>query len=152
MDGTRWLDADEEAAWRSLLEGATRLFERLDHELRDGCGMSLDDYEVLVHLSEAPARRLRMNELADVLLHSRSRLTYRVDRLEAAGLVRRERCEDDRRGLFAVLTDEGADALEAAAPTHVEGVRAHLVDRLGPDRLAAVGEALGEVADALRPR
>src|SRR5690606_32684985 len=112
--------------------------------------LTLADYEILAHLSEAPDDRLRMSELADAALVSRSRLTHRVDRLAARGLVAREACPTDKRGTFAVLTPAGRSTIVATAPTHVEGVRRYLVNRLDPDLLTAVGEGLGQVADAVR--
>ncbi len=145
-----WLDAAEQEAWRSLLAVVNLLFDRLDRELRDAAGLTLEDYEVLVHLSEADDRRLRMSELAEHVLRSRSRLTYRVDQLERRGLVRRERCPDDGRGLFAALTPAGVQVLVAAAPVHVGGVRAHLVDVMGRRRFLDAGAGLADVAEALR--
>ena len=103
-------------------------------------------YEVLVRLSEAPERRLRMSELADATGSSRSRLSHAVARLEEAGWVRREECPTDRRGQLAVLTDEGFAVLAAAAPGHVEGVRRHLFDRLTPAQV----EPLGRISEAVR--
>jgi DNA-binding MarR family transcriptional regulator len=112
--------------------------------------MTMADYEILVRLSEAPDRRLRMSELADNTLSSRSRLSHQVDRLEKAGWVAREACETDRRGANAVLTDHGFSVLESAAPTHVAGVREHLVDLLTPEQFAALGTALAVVAEHLQ--
>ena len=107
----QWLDEDEMRLWRSFVEVSVRLLSTLDARLKAAAGVSFDDYEVLVHLSEAPDRRLRMAELSDRLIHSRSRLTQRVDRLARRGLVRREKCAGDRRGTWAVLTAEGLAAL-----------------------------------------
>lgn len=149
MTAPRWLDAEEMRVWRSLLQASARLLDRLDDELLAAHEVSLPDYEVLVHLSEAPQRRRRMSELADRALMSRSRLTYRINRLEAAGLVVREACEDDRRGWFAVLTPVGQKLLEKAAPAHVAGVRRHLLDHIDRGELAPVADVLGRVAAAL---
>jgi DNA-binding MarR family transcriptional regulator len=102
--------------WRSFLSANTRLRERLDHELQQRSQLSLTDYDILSALSEAPEARLRMSDLAERVLVSRSRLTYRIDRLAELDYVARQECEDDRRGLFAILTDKGSEALEAAAP------------------------------------
>lgn len=145
----RWLDARQQRAWRQVIAGATHLLDQLDRELRVGHDLTLADYEILVHLSEAPDSRLRMAELADAALVSRSRLTHRVDRMVARGLVEREACPTDRRGTFAVLTADGRRAIEAAAPTHVEGVRRYVVDGLDPDELDALGRGMGAVADAI---
>ena len=136
-------------AWRTLLRAQGLLANRLDDELVVEAGLSAADYEVLVFLSEAPAHRLRMSQLAGAVLLSRSGLTRRVDRLVAEGLVARERCPDDRRGAFAVLTPAGEERLAEVAPVHLRGVREHFVDRLSREQLAAVADALGVVADAL---
>jgi DNA-binding MarR family transcriptional regulator len=141
----RWLDADEQKAWRAWLFSTMLLQDRLDRELTHGTGISHAYYEVLVALSEAPDRMMRMSELADRCLSSRSRLSHAVSRLEERGWVRRQVCPDDGRGLLAVLTDEGFAALEAAAPVHVESVRTHLFDQLSPEQVAAmrdIGETL----------
>lgn len=147
---THWLDDEEQANWRAYLEGSSRLADELDRALKEGAGLDLDDYEVLVHLSEAPERRVRMSELAEDLLASRSRLTYRVDRLVAAGLVCRERCEHDGRVVYAVLTDRGWDRLVAAAPIHVSSVRRHLLDAMTPEEFAVIGRVFGAIAASLR--
>ena len=141
----RWLDAEEQQAWRAWLYSSLLLQDRLDRELTHRTGISHAYYEILVQLSEAPDRMLRMSELADRCLSSRSRLSHAVSRLEERGWVRRQVCPDDGRGQLAVLTDEGFQALEAAAPVHVEGVRSHLFDQLSPDQVAAlrdIGETL----------
>ncbi|MGY1618901.1 MarR family winged helix-turn-helix transcriptional regulator [Geodermatophilus sp. SYSU D00691] len=139
----RWLDAEEQKAWRAWLFSSMLLQDRLDRELTHATGISHAYYEILVSLSEAPDRRLRMSQLADRCLSSRSRLSHAVSRLEERGWVRREVCPDDGRGLLAVLTDEGFAALEAAAPVHVESVRTHLFDQLSPEQVAAMRD-LGE--------
>ncbi len=147
----RWLDGDEQRAWRSLVVVSSRLFDQLDAELRAGHHLGLADYEILANLSEAPCHRLRMSQLADVAMVSRSRLTHHVNRMEAEGLVTREACPTDRRGAFAVLTPDGLSRVEAAAPTHVAGVRRLFVDLLPGPGLATVAEALAGVAGALLP-
>ena len=141
----RWLDADEQRAWRAWLYSSQLLQDRLDRELQQETGISHAYYEILVQLSETPGRMLRMSELADRCLSSRSRLSHAVSRLEERGWVRRQVCEEDARGQLAILTDEGFAALEAAAPIHVESVRRHLFDQLSPEQVAAlrdVGETL----------
>ena len=135
---TRWLDADEQRAWRSWLSSTQLLHDRLDRELTRATGISHAYYEILVQLSETPDRMMRMSELADRCLSSRSRLSHAVSRLEERGWVRRQECPEDGRGLLAVLTDEGFAALEAAAPVHVESVRTHLFDQLSPAQVAAM--------------
>ncbi len=135
-DTTRWLDRDEQAAWRAYLESGRLLFRTLDAELQRDVGIPHAYYEILVRLSEAPQRTLRMSELADASLSSRSRLSHAVDRLEEQGWVERARCGDDRRGTYAILTDAGFAALDSAAPTHVGGVREHVFDQLDPDQVS----------------
>src|SRR3954454_4157931 len=141
----RWLDAEEQKAWRAWLYSTQLLHDRLDRELTHETGISHAYYEILVALSEAPDRMMRMSELADRCLSSRSRLSHAVSRLEERGWVRRQVCAEDGRGQLAVLTDEGFAALEGAAPVHVESVRTHLLDRLSPEQIAAmrdIGETL----------
>ena len=144
-----WLDADQQHAWRAYLVGTTLLMERLDRDLREHHDLSLPEYEILVRLSEAEGRRLRMAVLADSLSHSRSRVTHTVTRMERAGLVTRSACTSDGRGVEAVLTDAGYELLEEAAATHVNGVRALLVDRASAEDFAAVGRVFDAVSDRL---
>lgn len=149
MEPVRWLTTEEQQAWRGFVRGSALLLEQLDAELVEAHGLTLADYEILVWLSEAPRGGLRMSDLADRALVSRSRLTYRVDRLVAEGLVERRPCPSDRRGSLAVLTPTGRRRLERAAPTHVDGVVAHLIDRCSARDLAAIGRAFAAVAEAL---
>ena len=137
-DATPWLDADEQRAWRAWLYSWMLLDDRLDRELTRQTGISHAYYEILVQLSETEGRQLRMSELAERCLSSRSRLSHAVSRLEERGWVRRQVCAEDGRGQLAVLTDEGFAALEAAAPVHVESVRTHLFDQLSPEQVAAM--------------
>ncbi len=148
---TRWLNEDEQAVWRAFLEANLMLFDRLERELQRGSAMPHTYYEVLVRLSEAEGRRLRMSTLADRSQSSRSRLSHAVRRLEENGWVRREACPSDLRGAEAVLTDEGFAALEAAAPVHVESVREHLFDPLTAQQVAQLGEISSALRDHLRP-
>lgn len=147
--GTRWLDEGQQHSWRALLVGTTLLFERLDQDLRRAFDLSLAEYEILVRLSEAPGRALRMAQLADALRHSRSRVTHTVARMERSGLVRRTPCEGDGRGVLATMTDQGNALLVEAAPTHVQGVRDGLVDLVDPADLEAMGRVMDAVADRL---
>lgn len=135
----------ELAAWRGLLGVHSEVVGRLDAELEREHGLALTEYEVLISLDDAPQRRLRMSELAGELLLSRSGLTRLVDRLERQGLVARERCEDDARGYFAVLTDRGARKLRAARPSHLAGVREHFLSRLDARDLKALASAWAKV-------
>ncbi|MFF5181221.1 MarR family winged helix-turn-helix transcriptional regulator [Micromonospora sp. NPDC000316] len=144
---TRWLDPDEQRTWRAFLAASRALMDTLDRELQRDAGMPHAYYEILVRLSEAPGRQLRMSDLAEVTGSSRSRLSHAVARLETAGWVRREDCPTDRRGQVALLTDAGYATLSAAAPGHVEGVRSHLFDALSPaqvDQLRRISETLAE--------
>ena len=138
-------------AWRALLSAHARLLAGLDDDLEASSGMSVADYAVLVHLSEAEGGHMRMSELADVLLLSPSGLTRRLDGLVAAGLVERTKCPTDRRGAYAVLTDSGRHRLDEVAPDHVEQVRRRFVDRLDRGQLEALADALGVIADAQVP-
>ena len=142
---TRWLDEEQQRTWRAFLDAVQVLQRGLDAQLQDEADMPHGYYELLVRLSEAPDRRMRMSALADASVSSRSRLSHAVAQLEQRGWVRRESCPTDRRGQLAVLTDEGFAALAAAAPGHVEAVRALLVDRLTPAQmrqLRAISEAI----------
>jgi DNA-binding MarR family transcriptional regulator len=145
----RWLTTEQQAQWRSYLVGTARLNDALGRQLERDSDLSLSEYEVLVRLSEARDRTLRMSQLADGLAHSRSRITHTVRRLEAAGLVVRQACEADGRGVNCTMTAQGYARLEAAAPGHVGAVRTHLVDVLTDDQLRALGEAMAAVRDAL---
>jgi DNA-binding MarR family transcriptional regulator len=140
-----WLDEDQQAHWRAFRSGIALLNAALEHELSSSTGLSSHEYEVLVRLSEAPDRTMRMSELADGVVHSRSRLTHTIRRMEDAGLVARVACLEDARGVNCTMTDAGWDRLVAAAPLHVQSVRDHLVDVLTPAQLAALGDAMGTV-------
>src|ERR1700709_1067505 len=137
---TRWLDDEEQRTWRAFLNATQLLFDQLDRELQRDAKIPHAYYEILVRLSESPERTLRMSQLADSTLSSRSRLSHAVSRLEESGWVERRSCPTDRRGQLAVLTDKGFAALEAAAPGHVEGVRSHVFDPLTPNQVAALRE------------
>lgn len=147
-DEPRWLDAEEQRAWRAFMFASRLLFDTLDRELQRDAGMPHAYYEILVRLSEAPDRRLRMSDLAEASSFSRSRLSHAVSRLEALTWVRRDDCPSDRRGQLAVLTEGGFAALENAAPGHVAAVRAHLLDPL----TAAQVRALREICETLLER
>lgn len=137
------LTTTELAAWTGLLRTHQRLTRELDAELEREHGLSLADYDVLVTLAGAPQRRLRMAELADAVLLTRSGLTRMVDRLERRGLVERRRCPDDARGLEATLTPAGAARLAAARPTHLDGVRRRFLDRLAAADVERLGGLFG---------
>jgi DNA-binding MarR family transcriptional regulator len=158
MASPRWLDIEEQRTWRAFFGATQLLFDRLDRELQRDAGIPHAYYEILVRLSEAPERCLRMSDLARGTRSSRSRLSHAVARLEERGWVSRRDCATDKRGQLATLTDDGYAALTAAAPGHVVGVRSHLFDALSPDQvrqLRQISEAImGPLAadgDALTP-
>lgn len=149
MAGPRWLNDEEMRAWRGLLTTHRLLFEQLGRELNQESGLSMADYEVLVQLSEVDSRRMRMTELAANSMSSKSRLSHQVARMEEAGWVRRESCDTDRRGAFAVLTDAGFARLAAAAPGHVESVRRHLFDHLSEEEVGQLASITGKLSARL---
>ncbi len=152
MSEPRWLSDEEQHVWREF-SMATRLLQaHLEGQLQHEAGMPHAYYEVLVALSEAPGRQLRMSELADARKASRSRLSHAVARLEANGWVRRESCPTDKRGSWAVLTPEGFAALERAAPGHVDAVRESLFDPLTPEQVRALGEISSAIRQQLTPK
>ncbi|GGV36766.1 MarR family transcriptional regulator [Kitasatospora herbaricolor] len=150
MDEPRWLDQDEMAAWRGFVAASNLLNRRLERQLKDDSGLSHTQYEILVHLSAAPEGSLRMTELADRLITSKSGLTYQVTQLEKAGLVSRRSCPSDVRGIFADLTEQGREAVRNAAPGHLAMVRELLIDVLSREQLTVLADGLGEVSRRLR--
>ena len=146
MAEPRWLDEDEMRAWRAFLAAGALVDRRLDQQLKDEAGISHLQYEILVRLSTHCDREMRMTELADALLNSKSGLTYQISQLEKAGLVCRRSCTSDVRAVYAVLTDAGQELLRRAAPGHVALVRELLIDVLTPEQLAAIADGLGEVS------
>jgi DNA-binding MarR family transcriptional regulator len=134
------------AAWRAFLEAHARIIRRLEQELREEHGLPLAFYDVLVQLHEAADHRLRMQELADAVLLSKSGLTRLVDRMERAGLVRRRACRADRRGTFAELTPAGLTTLRATAPTHLRGIGEHFARHLDEQDAATLDRVLRRVA------
>lgn len=145
-----WLTEPQQQLWRNWLAASTLLPDRLSRDLQEAHDITLADYEILVRLSESPEREVRMSELAEKTLSSRSRLSHQIDRMEQAGLVSRRMCTEDRRGQWCSLTDVGYKLLVKAAPTHVASVRQHLVDVLSPAQFEALGKACGVVADKLQ--
>ncbi|MFC5661746.1 MarR family winged helix-turn-helix transcriptional regulator [Kitasatospora misakiensis] len=146
----RWLDEEEMAAWRSFVIASNLLNRRLERQLKEDSGLSHTQYEILVHLSAAPAGSLRMTELAERLVTSKSGLTYQVTQLEKMGLVGRRSCPSDVRGVFAELTDPGREMLREAAPGHVALVRELLIDVLSREQLVVLADGLGQVSARLR--
>ncbi|REH41978.1 DNA-binding MarR family transcriptional regulator [Kutzneria buriramensis] len=137
--------------WRSFLRAHARIVRHLETELVAEQSLSLASYDVLVQLAEAPGRRMRMTELADAVLLSRSGVTRLVDRLERTGLVSRERADGDGRGVVAVLTQTGLDRLRSASGTHLAGVVRHFVDALGEAEIAVFGRTCEQLASASPP-
>jgi DNA-binding MarR family transcriptional regulator len=151
----RWLSAEEQQAWRAFLTACQTLFGAIDAQLMRDAGLPHGYYEILVRLSEAPGRALRMTQLAEASTSSKSRLSHAVARLEERGWIRRMSCPTDKRGQIAQLTDSGMAALAAAAPGHVDQVRRSLIDQLSPEQvgqLRAISEAVAAAADPSVPR
>ncbi|MEU8360846.1 MarR family transcriptional regulator [Nonomuraea sp. NPDC048882] len=146
----RWLDATEMAAWRAFLSTSHLLERRIEEQLKAAAGLTHPQYEILVRLADAPGRRLRMTELARGVVSSKSALTYQITQLEKAGLVRRETCPSDDRGVLAVLTEAGMSCLDRVAPGHLEVVREYLIDRLSREELRAMTSAMRKTEEALR--
>jgi DNA-binding MarR family transcriptional regulator len=146
---TPWLSDGEQCAWRTYLDVNRLLTYQLEKDLQP-FGLTYNDYEILVNLSESPERRMRMSDLAAATLQSKSRLSHQITRMENAGLVRRENCESDRRGLYAVLTDQGMETMHKVAPHHVESVRRHFIDQLAPEALTDLHASLRPIAEHLR--
>ncbi|MEU3607612.1 MarR family transcriptional regulator [Streptomyces sp. NPDC035033] len=147
----RWLSDGEQRVWRSYLHATTLLEDHLDRQLQRDAGMPHVYYGLLVQLSQAPRRRLRMTELAKSAKITRSRLSHAVARLEKNGWVRREECPSDKRGQFARLTDEGVEVLRRTAPGHVAAVRQALFDRLTPEQVEQLGAIMRVMAEGLEP-
>ncbi|MGO1315929.1 MAG: MarR family winged helix-turn-helix transcriptional regulator [Cellulomonadaceae bacterium] len=146
----RWLNPEQQRSWRSYIEGTQLLNEVLNRDLEAHTTLSLNEYEVLVRLSEASDRTMRMSELADDLAYSRSRITHTVRRMESRGLVRRAPCPGDRRGVNCTMTDVGWAELVAAAPWHVTSVRHRLVDVLDEEEFLALGDLMARVGARIR--
>lgn len=149
MTEVRWLDEHEERAWRALQFMQLRLSGRLAADVGATSELSYPDYLVLVALSDQPDGRARLFQLAEVLGWEKSRLSHQVARMSRRGLVRKERCDDDRRGAFVVVTEPGREAIEAAAPHHVAMVRRLFIDPLTPGELDAITSAAEKVLAVL---
>lgn len=147
----RWLTDEEQHAWRAYLHATTLLEDHLDRQLQRDAGMPHTYYGLLVQLSQAPRRRMRMTELARNAKITRSRLSHAIARLEKNGWVRREDCPSDKRGQNAVLTDDGYAMLRRSAPGHVEAVRQAMFDRLTPEQVSSLGEIMRVLATGLEP-
>ena len=148
MDEPRWLDEREQCAWRRYLQMNARLEARLHRQLQTDSGLSLADFDVLVHLTDRPEGRLRVLELADGLQWEKSRLSHHLTRMQKRGLIGREECPQDGRGAFIVLTEDGRRAIEHAAPRHVATVRELFLDQLDDDQV----DVLGAIAERVLAR
>ncbi|WP_433609733.1 MarR family winged helix-turn-helix transcriptional regulator [Dactylosporangium sp. CA-139114] len=148
----RWLDEDEFRAWIGYRRMKALLDLQIGRELAANQGLSEPDYDVLSSLSAAEDRRIRLSEMAERMLWSKSRLSHHVTRMQQRGLVTREECPSDGRGAFIVLTDAGMATLRAAAPGHVAAVREHFIDLLTEEQIRVLGEAADAVVEHLRPR
>jgi DNA-binding MarR family transcriptional regulator len=149
MGEPHWLNEHELRAWKDFLAVSTILNRQVDQRLKTQAGLTQPQYEVLVHLSEAPSGELRMAELAAAAMTSRSRLTYQVDQLEKARLIRRTSCPTDERGVVATLTEKGWAKLRQTAPGHATFVRERFIDALAPPTFTALAEALRALAKTL---
>ena len=145
----RWLSPTEMKAWRRYIIASRRLLEALGSDLA-GHDLSMPDYEILAQLSDAPDRRMRMSDLAEIAMLSRSRLSHRMKVMEKAGWVKREPCAVDKRGFFAVMTPKGWKAIVAAAPDHVESVRTRFVDHLSKTDQQSISEIFERIEQGLR--
>lgn len=145
----RWLTDEEQRAWRAYLDGSRLLMYFLERGHQQH-GLSSTDYEILVQLSEAPGKRMRMSQLAVSTLLEKSRLSHQITRMEKAGLIERQPCPDDRRGQFAVMTERGWETIQRVAKEHVEQVREAFIDRMTPEQVAVLGAAFEQVAGGLR--
>ncbi|MCK2236480.1 MULTISPECIES: MarR family winged helix-turn-helix transcriptional regulator [unclassified Crossiella] len=150
MSEPRWLSEAQMRAWVHFLDASRLVEERVAQQLRRDHGITHFEYEVLVRLSATPQRRIRLADLAAQVVAARPRLTHVIDRLQQRGWVRREAVPDDARGYFAVLTPEGYAALESFAPSHVETVRAALIDQLTPGQIDALGDVMSHLSVKLR--
>ena len=153
MTDPRWLDERQQRAWRGYLAMQARLQSQLNRQLQADSGLSLADFDVLVALTDRPDVQVRVLELAEALQWEKSRLSHHLARMERRGLIERRDCPDDARGAFVVLSEAGREAIERAAPAHVETVRRLVFDGLDADQtdaLAAIAEGVLDRIDARR--
>jgi DNA-binding MarR family transcriptional regulator len=146
---TRWLSAEEQHVWRGWLKLNAELSATLQRELQDDAGLSMSDFDVLVHLTDEPAGRIRVTDLARVLFWERSRVSHHVTRMERRGLVERVECPEDGRGAFIAVTAAGRSAIERAAPGHVGTVRRLVFDVLGAAEVEQLGATVHKLLDRM---
>jgi DNA-binding MarR family transcriptional regulator len=142
---TPWLSADEEQVWRRWLRLNAALSATLQRELQDDAGLSMPDFDVLVHLTDSPDGRVRVTDLARLLLWERSRVSHHARRMQSRGMVDRTECAEDGRGAFIAVTPAGRAAIEQAAPGHVQAVRRLVFDALNPDDVARLGTVVDKM-------
>ena len=145
----KWLTPAEESAWRKYIVASRRMYEALDEDLASH-GLSLSDYEILVHLSDAKDRSLRMSDLAEKTILSRSRLSHRIKYMEGKGWVERQKCASDKRGTWAVMTTKGWNAIVKAAPDHVESIRNRFIDKISKSDQGNIAAIFEKVEKNLR--
>jgi DNA-binding MarR family transcriptional regulator len=145
----KWLSSREMKAWRAYIIASRRLLEALEQDLEDH-DLSMPDYEVLAQLSEAPGRRMRMSELAEIAMLSKSRLSHRITVMEKAGWVKRQACTEDKRGSWAVMTEKGYRAIVKAAPDHVRSVRKRFLDQLSGKDQESISALFDRIQTGLR--
>jgi DNA-binding MarR family transcriptional regulator len=144
-----WLSTHEEHVWRGWLRLNAELSATLQRELQDDAGLSMPDFGVLVHLTDSPDGRVRVTDLARLLLWERSRVSHHVTRMERRGLVTREECVEDGRGAFIAVTPAGRTAIQQAAPGHVRAVRRLVFDALSTDEVDQLGGAVDKILTRL---
>ena len=152
MGHTNWLDDDEMRAWIAFVSSAALVDRELDQQLKEDMGLSHLQYQILMTLNRAESGAMRMTELAERLINSKSGLTYQIGQMEKAGLVTRRQCEWSKSGVLAEITPEGRATLERAAPGHVEAVRELVIDVLTPEQRRAIADGLGKVRDRIADR
>ena len=146
---TNWLTPAEEFAWRKYIVASRRMLEALDDDLAAN-GLSLSDYEILVHLSDAKDRSLRMSDLAEKTILSRSRLSHRIKYMEGKGWVERQKCASDKRGTWAVMTPKGWNTIVKAAPDHVTSIRKRFIDQITKADQKSIASIFEKIEDNLR--
>ncbi len=147
--GPSGVSAPEQEALAALIACSRLLANQMGRETRANAGITISDYEIVARLAMSDGKRMRMSELAESTQSSRSRLSHQIDRMEAAGLVRREDCDEDRRGSFAVLTPAGHALWEKATPGTIEGIREHFFDRISERELEIIGRTFTKLNEHL---
>jgi DNA-binding MarR family transcriptional regulator len=152
MSEPRWLNETQMRAWTGFLETSGLIQRHVERQLRDDAGLTMIQYEILHWANECAPQRRCITELADLMITSRSGLSYQVAQLEKAGLLRRETDTNDERRAMVVITEDGQRLLEKTAPGHVEAVRDGLIDLLTDEQIAQLADIMDGVRTRLRPR